>query len=231
MAVDTGLEITYFGHSCFLLKWPAGPAVMTDPFDASVGYPPPDKPAEIVTCSHEHHDHNAVNRVNGHPEDLHGLTSGGKEWATVRETVQGLGIYTVPTYHDADGGQKRGKNAAFVFESGNLRVAHLGDLGHALTPGQVAALGRLDILLIPVGGFFTIDARTAWDVVARLNPAVVIPMHYKTEVNADWPIADLQPFVAGWPDVVWLGKREHQVEVPQNMTQPAKPQVLIFAYN
>lgn len=228
--MDVGLEVTYFGHACFHLKWPGGLAVITDPHDAATGYPPPGKPAEIVTCSHEHHDHNAVERVPGRPGVLRGLTPGGREWAAIRETVEWVDIYTVATYHDPERGQKRGKNAVFVFESGGVRVAHLGDLGHPLTSEQVTALGRVDILLIPVGGYFTIDAQTAWEVVARLQPAVVVPMHFKTEVNADWPITNVEPFVAGRPNVLRLGKREHQVVVPAGGARSKEPQVLVFSY-
>ena len=115
----------------------------------------------------------------------------------MNETVDGVTISSVPTYHDASQGKDRGRNTVFIIQAEGLRVVHLGDLGHPLDDEAVKAIGRPDVLMIPVGGHYTIDAKPAHDVIARLRPGVVIPMHYKTEVNAGWPITAIDAFTGG----------------------------------
>lgn len=182
--------LTWWGESMFVLTGPEGTRVLLDPY-GDIGYRVPD-PSElnvdVVTVSHEHPDHNNV-ELGGAARVLRGLTDDG--WAEIDERVASdLRIRTVPSWHDSSKGSERGRNAIFIFETGGLRIVHLGDLGHWLSYEQIDAIGPVDVLLVPVGGVDTIGADLADEVIEQLAPRVVIPMHYKTEaVN----IAELEP--------------------------------------
>ena len=179
------MKITWYGHSCFLIEAEEG-RVLTDPFDATVPYKFPDSPVDIVTVSHDHFDHNAVDRVAGSPIVVKGV--GGKE-------VDGVRFVGIHSFHDDREGAERGENTIFAFELEGIRIAHLGDLGTPLDERQLAEIGDVRILLIPVGGHFTIDASTAAGIVRRLGGVrVVIPMHFKTDRISDWPIETVEPF-------------------------------------
>ncbi len=179
------MKITWMGHACFAMETADGTRIVTDPFDESVGYPLPWGPADIVTVSHEHHDHNCAERLNP------------------RRVVRGAGtvdigavhITGIPAFHDEAQGKKRGANTIFVIEADGLRMAHLGDLGHPLSAETRAAIGKIDVLMLPVGGFYTIDGAQAAQEVRALQPRVALPMHYKT-AYLDYPITDEQPFLA-----------------------------------
>jgi L-ascorbate metabolism protein UlaG (beta-lactamase superfamily) len=185
---ETVMEITWWGHSTFVLRTSSDLTVLLDPAGKSTGYAiPAVADADLVTVSHEHSDHNYAALATGTPLVLRGLA--GNDWAKIDQTVKGVRVRTVATYHDDTQGSQRGKNAIFVFELPGLRLAHLGDLGLTLSQEQLAELGPVDVILIPVGGFYTIDAAQAAQVVAQLKPRIVIPMHYKT--------ADLSASLAG----------------------------------
>ncbi len=169
------VKIEYFGHSCFRLIG-CGQRVVLDPYaDGSVpGCPKLRLDAEFVYCSHQHHDHNAVECVR--------LRDGGAPKFRVTE---------LETDHDDAGGKKRGKNVVRIFDFDGVRIAHFGDLGRALTRAETAALQGLDCALLPVGGFFTIDAAQAAAIAAAIRPRMVIPMHYRTETAGYDVIADI----------------------------------------
>lgn len=159
------MKITWIGHSCFKLE-KEGYAVVIDPYgDGAVpGYTPVREAADLVLCSHAHGDHNA------------------KETVTLRQTEETpFHITEIHTFHDGEKGVKRGENIIHVIDDGETRLAHLGDLGCPLEPEQAAKLKGLDVLLIPVGGFYTIDAGQAAAIVEELAPRIVIPMHYRSE--------------------------------------------------
>lgn len=162
--------IRWLGHACFHCQG-EGVSLLTDPFDEEVGYPLPQVEADIVTVSHDHHDHNAVSLLPGDPE-------------VVREVgfhqFRSLKIKGVSVFHDEVRGAKRGDNIIYVWEMEGVHLCHLGDLGHLFDEAALSSIGKIDILMVPVGGIFTIDAREARDVVAQLQPRLVIPMHYKT---------------------------------------------------
>lgn len=179
------MEIKWLGHACFLLTAGNGTRIVTDPFNKEVGYPTPNVKADLVVCSHDHWDHSAVDEVMGDPAIIN--TPGTHHFRDIN-------IIGVPTFHDQEGGAKRGKNIIFVFEADGLRIAHCGDLGHILTPEQVEALGQIDVLLIPTGGTYTVDPSEAAQVVGQLNPKIVIPMHYKTPVM-NFPIQGVDAFL------------------------------------
>lgn len=173
------VTLTWYGQSMFALKVANGPAILMDPVNSRVGYEiSPLDGIDVVTVSHEHRDHNDVALATGSPKVLRGLET--DDWAQVDETIQGVRFRTVGTYHDESQGSERGKSAIFTIEVNGLHIVHLGDLGHVLTSEQVAAIGPVDVLLIPVGGVYTIDAAPATQVVDSLKPRLVVPMHYKT---------------------------------------------------
>lgn len=179
-------KLTWFGQSCFLLETAAGTRIVMDPFSKGIGYElPSDLKADAVTVSHEHPDHDNVALVAGKPRVIRGLTGDRKGWARVDERVKDVAIHSVGVYHDDRRGADRGLNTIFVFDVGGLRIVHLGDLGHALDDEQLAALGSVDVLLVPVGGTSTIDGRLATRIVDKIRPRLlIVPMHYKTAATA-----------------------------------------------
>lgn len=163
------MELAYLGHSAFRIKGKTA-TVVTDPFDSQmVGLKFPRVEAEIVTVSHSHDDHNKVENVGG----VRKVIDGPGEYE-----VSGISILGYATYHDAQKGAERGKNTIYVIEVDGKRILHLGDLGHALSNDILEDMGDIDILLIPVGGKYTIGPKEAVEVVHSVDPKVIIPMHY-----------------------------------------------------
>lgn len=177
------MEVRWLGHACFLCEG-NGIRLLTDPFSKEVGYPLPQEVVDIVTVSHDHYDHNAVQILPGHPQVI------GE--AGVHE-AKGLKVEGFAVYHDEVRGAKRGKNVIFAWEMDGIRLCHLGDLGHLLEPATVTAIGEVDLLMIPVGGVYTIDAPAAFRVVEQLRPRLVLPMHYKTP-SLSFELAPVEDF-------------------------------------
>jgi L-ascorbate metabolism protein UlaG (beta-lactamase superfamily) len=169
------MEITYLGHSSFRLKGKTG-TVITDPYQEKIGFAFPNVSADIVTSSHDHFDHNATNKVNGtaRREKPFLVTQPGEY------EVGGVSVFGTVTYHDDAKGAERGQNTVFTVFMDDLRICHLGDLGHELTNDQLDEIGVIDVLLCPVGGHYTIDPKTAVKVIQQIEPSYVIPMHYRT---------------------------------------------------
>ena len=180
--------ISCIGHAEFLLELENGMRIVTDPYDASCGYPVLDVKADAVLVSHGHHDHNAVENVQAVQQVI--------DAAGVHTIAPDVKVTAVPCFHDEVQGSKRGNNLMFLVEAEGLRVAHLGDLGHLPMAEQAAALAPVDVLMVPVGGFYTIDAQVARQTAQLLQAQVILPMHYKTQVNADWPIAEAEAFTS-----------------------------------
>ena len=180
------MNIRWLGHSCFLFTAQNGLRVLTDPYDDSVGYPVPRKETDIVTVSHHHHDHDSVQVLPGKPQivDTEGL-----------HNISGLEIQGFPTFHDEVQGAKRGNNTLFAFTMDGVRVIHLGDLGHLLSADLLAQIGRVDLVCVPIGGFYTIDAQQAYHVVQLLKPKLVLPMHYKLDDRNSYPIEGIDRFL------------------------------------
>lgn len=166
------MEITWLGYSCFRLKGKQT-TVVTDPFPPDIGYSLGKLSADIVTVSHQHSGHSYIQGVSGEPK----VITGPGEYE-----ISGILTLGIPTYHDIEQGAQRGKNNIFVFEIDEVVVCHLGDLGHALNAEQISKIDSADVLLVPVGGGSTIDATQAAEIVRRVEPKIVIPMHYKTLV-------------------------------------------------
>jgi len=190
------LQITWHGHSCFTLnngKW----ILALDPYDsAMIGYPPLKIEAHAILCSHQHGDHNYRAAVRLLPADpaLVLRKRPADPDAPPPSDPAGFEYLTVETWHDEAGGRKRGRNTVHVIRANGLCIVHLGDLGHILDPGQITQIGRPDLLLVPVGGYYTIDAAAACEVIKQLRPVNVAPMHYRGG-SGKLPIADVDPFI------------------------------------
>jgi len=166
--------ITYQGHACFKIQDKTGSdgiTLMTDVFDKSVGFRIPNCEANIVTVSHDHHDHNNTGALRANPFII---DSAGEY------DVSGVLVEGITSYHDNKQGQERGLNTIYRIEMDDIVVVHLGDLGHVLESEQIEKLTNTDILLVPVGGKYTIDAKQAIEVINQIEPRIVIPMHYRT---------------------------------------------------
>ena len=185
------MKIRWLGHSAFVLTSDSGTKVLTDPYesgsyDGAVGYKPITETVDVVTASHKHEDHFCLE---GLGEGFECVTKAGEQ------EVRGLRMTGVKTYHDESKGKERGPNVIFVIDIDGIRVCHLGDLGHTLSDDDLGAIGKVDVLLVPVGGFFTIGPREAISVVKALSPAVTIPMHFKTE-SLGFPIEPVENFLS-----------------------------------
>ena len=216
------MRIKWLGHSAFLLTAADGTSVITDPyvpgsFSGQMKYGPIRETAHAVTVSHHHQDHDGVSRLPGQPEvfDRAGAFK-----------VGSVAITGFETFHDNSQGARAGRNTVFVFEADGLRVCHCGDLGHVLSAHQVAAIGKVDVLMVPVGGTFTVDAAAAHEVAAQLAARVTIPMHYKTD-KLGFDIAGIDNFVQGKANVKRVGRAE--VEVSADKLPPA-PEIWVLEH-
>jgi len=172
------MYITWLGQSCFKIQGKEV-TIVTDPYDQTTGLKLPRMSADIVTVSHDHYDHNYVSAISGN----HFLINTPGEYE-----VKKVFIYGIPSWHDDKEGKERGANTIYLFEFEELKIAHLGDLGSSLSDEQLEKLEAVDILMIPVGGVFTLNAKGAAQVISQIEPRMVIPMHYKVpglKINID----------------------------------------------
>jgi len=205
------MKVKWLGHASFLITTADGTRIITDPYTAGQGlkYGEINESADIVTVSHEHFDHNNVASVGGNPQVIRDPAP---------KEVKGIRFWGIPTYHDDNQGKSRGDNTIFVMDVDGVRLCHLGDLGHPLSDQQVADIGKVDVLLAPVGGFFTIDGKGASDVCRKLNPRVVIPMHFKND-RCDFPIGGVDDFLKDKEAVIQAEATEAEFkpgEFPEN---------------
>ncbi len=214
------MKIEWIGHSCFLVTAASGRQLVTDPYDISaypdqLFYQPVSATADVVTLSHAHGDHGNAAAVSGDPVVI--TTPGVHE-------VEGFTIRGVPTFHDGEQGSSRGENVVFVIGVDGLSLCHLGDLGHELQPEQVREIGPVDVLLLPVGGTFTIDAAAAGRVQRQLEAAVTIPMHFRNR-QCSFPIDGVDVFLEGKDGVERPGTSF--VELTQE-NFPAGPKIIVL---
>jgi L-ascorbate metabolism protein UlaG (beta-lactamase superfamily) len=213
------MDIFYLGHSSFHIK-EKDISVVADPFDPdSVGIRFPKVSATVVTVSHDHDDHNKSELVSGVKKTI----SGPGEYE-----VEGISILGFSSYHDDNKGKDRGRNTIYVYEMGGLRVCHLGDLGHTLKENDVAAIGDIDVLMVPVGGHFTIGAKDAAAVVHSIEPRIIIPMHYQVpglnqKLFSD--LSDEKPFLS---EMGITEKREKKVSLKEGSLPEEGQEVIVL---
>ena len=210
------MEISWLGHSCFRIKGKQA-TVMTDPYSPTLGYSLGKPAARIVTVSHQHPGHSYIQGVGGEPRPV----TGPGEYE-----ISGVLIIGIATFHDAEGGKKRGKNTVYLMEVDEVTICHLGDLGHVLTAEQVEEIDNVDVLLLPVGGVSTINAPMAAEMVRQLEPKVVIPMHYKTKA-LKWELEPVDRFLKE------IGVKQVSAQPKLSFTKPSLPdntQVFLLDY-
>jgi len=200
------MKIKYLGHASFLITAVDGTRIQFDPyepggFNGAIGYGRFQEPADIVVVSHDHADHSCVAAVPGQPE----VVKGGKS-----QSLRGIEFKRHRSYHDLQCGVERGENIITACRVDGIVLCHLGDLGHLLSPEEAREIGEVGVLMLPVGGFFTIDATQAARVVQVLAPRICIPMHYKTP-KAGFPIAPVDEFLRGKERVKRIGGSEVEI--------------------
>ena len=200
------VKIVFLGHASFLITTATGKKIVTDPyqpggFGGQIAHGPLKEPADYVTISHDHADHNYVKMVPGNPVVV----------SRAGDQQEGDILFrALATYHDKSRGAERGQNIVRVIEVDDLTLCHLGDLGHPLSPEDATALGSIDVLMVPIGGTFTLDAQGATAVVNRLRPRIAIPMHYKTE-KVGFNLAPVSEFISDKERVRRVGGSEFEV--------------------
>ncbi len=212
------MKVKWLGHAAFLITADDGTRILTDPFGEYPGlrYEPIREAADVLLLSHDHGDHCGA-KVGGTPTIVKkaGVTK-----------VGGTEFRGIDSYHDTSGGSERGPNVIFSFTVDGIRLCHLGDLGHELSESQVAEIGQVDVLIVPVGGFFTIDAAVASSICDRLKPRVAIPMHFKT-TKCDFPIAGVEEFLSGKPRIRRLDTAEAEFSLGE---LPEEGEVLVLQH-
>ncbi len=178
------MTLEWLGHACFLLTTAQGTRIVTDPYDDSVGYGSLHVKADAVTVSHGHHDHNYTAAVEGYEKVFD---------SAQEQRFRDVSISAIESFHDPFGGQKRGKNLIFRLEADGYSVVHLGDLGHSPDDAQRRFIKNADVLLIPIGGYFTIDTDEALRIIDACKPRAAVAMHYRNSACA-FPISTAEQF-------------------------------------
>ena len=212
------MQIQWFGQSYFkiIVKNNGDDVIIvTDPFDNSYGLKAPKTSADIVTISHDHNDHNNLDAIKG---ESFIIDSPG-EYET-----KGVFIYGIPAWHDDKEGQERGNITIYRISAENMNLVHLGDLGHELSDEQLEKIGDVDILLIPVGGTFTIDAKKANDIISEIEPRIVLPMHYDLpglKFKSGEKLDDIDKFlkISGLPSETMDKFKINKKDLPQDETK------------
>ena len=210
------MKLKYIAHSCFKFTYDDGTVLITDPYDETVPYPPCTEACDAALISHDHFDHNHVQSLSGHFETI--MTAGSFK-------VGDLRITATQSFHDPEQGALRGKNLMFRIDGEGLSIAHIGDLGHIPNKHQMEALADLDVLLLPIGGHFTIDTRQAEEIIRELKPRVAIAMHFKTDAIADWPISTEEQFERDMHAV----RMSREIEITHDNVG-SLPKTIIMAY-
>jgi L-ascorbate metabolism protein UlaG (beta-lactamase superfamily) len=216
------MKIKYYGHAAFRLTTDTGVRLIFDPyqsgaFDGALSYGKITDEADIVLTSHDHDDHNYTKDIKG------AFTLVNKAGAY---EVKGVRIKGVPSHHDGSKGKERGNNLIFVVEADGMTVAHAGDLGHALDKEALKEIGKIDVLMLPVGGFFTIDAQEASGVMNDIKPAITIPMHFKTD-KSSFPITKVEEFTRSKSNV--RAAKANELEIKKE-TLPKGAEIIVLDY-
>ncbi len=216
------MKIKWYGHAAFRITTDQGVSIIIDPYESgafggALAYGRIAENADIVLTTHDHEDHNYIKDIKG--KFVHISKAGSYE-------AKGVKIKGVPSFHDSSQGRERGNNIIFVIEADGLRVAHMGDLGHTLGKGTLHDMGSIDVMFLPVGGFYTIDPREATMVMESVKPAITIPMHYKTP-KCEFPIAPVEDFTKGKGGV--RVEKAAEVEITKGAL-PEKPEILVLQH-
>jgi L-ascorbate metabolism protein UlaG (beta-lactamase superfamily) len=216
------MKIKWYGHAAFKITTDGGVRVIIDPyqsgaFGGALSYGKITEETDIVLTSHDHDDHN-------YTKDIKGTFKHFNKEGVYKE--KGLTIEAFPCYHDPSEGKERGNNLVFMIEADGLRLAHMGDLGHTLAQETVKKMGRVDIVLLPVGGFYTIDSDEAGMVMNEIKPKFTIPMHYKTP-KCEFPIAGIEAFTAGKKGIKMVNA--YEIEVNKD-NLPKEPEIIVMHY-
>lgn len=213
--------IEWYGHSCFLMTTSQGTKIITDPVNK--WYPRQPHQADVVTVSHNHGDHNAVQIVWNNSQILYGKTreeiDPEQKFIKIDETIKDVHLYDVESHHFKPE-HSPSLNAIFVFEFDGLRICHMGDIGRVLTEEQKNEIGKIDILMIPVGGYYTVEIDETDYIIAQLNPKIVLPMHYRNDV-VDFVPNTLDDFLKGKTNIKKLNSTELKIskaELPEKLT-------------
>lgn len=211
------MKIRWLGHSCFLITNQRGINILTDPFDETLGYRMTKEKINIITISHEHYDHNNTMGIKGKPVVLKG---------SVNRDTHKIVFQGIPSYHDSAYGKHRGGNTIFLIKTDEMVLCHLGDLGHLLDNEQLDVMTHIDILFIPVGGYFTLNHLQAVEVIEQVKPKVVIPMHYKTKA-IKWSIDPLSKFLDKKQNIKIIGENSLEINVT---SLPEKTHIYVLNY-
>lgn len=215
------MKIKWNGHASFTITASDGTVLITDPYDPSgyggvLSYDPVRDKADAVLVSHDHADHNYVEGLPGSPQVLKGSGQ-----------VKDIKLKAINTYHDESHGAERGANTVFVFKVDGINICFVGDLGHQLSSKQIEAIDAVGLLLIPVGGTYTVDAEGAAKVVESLKARLVIPMHFKTE-KCDLPVAGVDDFLTKMRNVKKL--EESEIELSPDKLPEDGPEVWVMRH-
>ncbi len=211
----------WFGQSFFQFTSASGAKLVVDPFDnAYFNYPiPKGLTADVLLVTHEHNDHNNIGIIGGSPLLCR------SEKGVGHFERKGITVTGTAAFHDESRGAERGKNTVYSFEMDGVRFCHVGDLGHLLDDAQLKSIGPVDVLLLPVGGFFTIDTAKLDKLVSQINPRLVVAMHFKTRYTPKLPIAAVEEYLNGKPAVKRLGTDTFSIS---KAGLPAKQEVWVL---
>ena len=189
------MKIKWVGHACFLITSDSGLRIITDPYEnqLSLRWEILDEEADIVTVSHEHFDHNNVAAIRGNPEVIREST-----------VAQGITFKCIETQH----GAQMGENRLFGFQVDGIAICHCGDLGHVVSDGQANSIGDVDVLIVPIGGTYTLDAESATSLYEKLHPRIVLPVHYSSDKMVSDIIAPIDGFLKGKKNIIRLDTSE-----------------------
>lgn len=233
------IKIAWYGQSMFLIVTPTGKRIVLDPHNLEAYRITPMK-ADLVLMSHFHVDHNKTEVISNIKEakQFNAMKNPSPippfgEWNDVDEKFGDVHFQSVGTFHDQMSGLQRGKNGCWILDIDGIRIVHLGDLGHQLTKAQLKKLGTVDVLLIPVGGVYTLDGIKAFEVAQQVKPKrFVIPMHYGTIVYSDLlPINYFMDEVkdANWPVV--KQKPREWLTIDTKAAPPKQASVAVLDYS
>lgn len=210
------MKIKWLGHSSFLIIARDGIRIITDPFGDYPGlkYNPIKEKADIVVVSHSHGDH-VGGTISGYPRYI---SDAGEQ------KIGAILFRGIKTFHDKSKGKDRGQNTIFCINADGINICHLGDLGHGLSDAEIAEIGQVDILMIPVGGFYTIDSNQANEICNKIKPRIILPMHYKSD-KCKFPIAAVDDFLTGKSNIKKADKSEIEIK---KESLPKETQIIVL---